>query len=117
MAHSDTTFEKYHRFPSTSEAVQTHLQIQQVAKERYFTNEQDIRILKEWPLAMDTTPTTRLCELIAIKYNISIEVANKFMIIGEPKKERLTVKHSLEHVHKTRLCGYSDNLLQDNALK
>ena len=84
MAHSDTTFEKYHQFPSTSEAVQTHLQIQQVAKERYFTNEQDIHILKKWPLAMDTTPTTRLCKLIAIKYNILTEVANKFKTDGEP---------------------------------
>ena len=46
MAHSNTSSEKYHQFPSTSETVQTHLQIQQVTKERYFTNEQDKCILK-----------------------------------------------------------------------
>lgn len=70
MSHSESTSEKYYQFPSTSEAIQTHLQIQKVANKRCFTKQQDKVILKEWPLAIDQTPTTRICELIATKHNI-----------------------------------------------
>ena len=71
MTHSERMSEKYYQHPSNSEAVNTHLQIQQIVRERYFTKSQDKCILKEWPLAMSSTPTLRLCQLIVTKYNIN----------------------------------------------
>ena len=70
MAHSETTSEMHYQFPSIAEAVQMHSCIQEISRQKYFTNEQDWAMLKEHPEKTQTTTTIRLCELIAAKHNI-----------------------------------------------
>ena len=70
MSHSKHTAEAYYQKPSETAAIKAHNNIKKLSQRRGFSNKEDKKILKEWPLTYKT-PSLSLCKLMIKKYNIA----------------------------------------------
>ena len=70
MAHTETTSRKFYQFPSDHEAFEVHNTIKQLIERRSFNEEEDSKLLQEYPLINETTPPLEICKLIVKKYEL-----------------------------------------------
>ena len=71
MSHSYDTSKRYYQLPPAEKSVVAHNTISKLKKKAFFTKQEDDPLLKEWPLSNTDTPSLRLCEKIASKYNMN----------------------------------------------
>jgi len=69
MGHSEQTSHRYYQVHTTEAAIQSHATIRQLS-DRTFSNKEIAKILHEWPLETNKTPSLLFCSLICNKYNI-----------------------------------------------
>ena len=67
MSHTPETSMRNYQYPELKDSVDTYNTIQLLQAKKYFSEEEDKMILKEWPIANETTPTLKCCRAIIAK--------------------------------------------------
>ena len=71
MSHAPETSMRSYQFPSMEDCVDTQYTIQQLQARKYFSKEEDRKILRAWPLTKEMTPALRVCRGIMEKYELA----------------------------------------------
>ena len=71
MSHAPETSMRSYQFPDVNDSVDTHGKIQVLQGKKYFSQNEDNIILKEWPLTIKMTPPLKNCRAIILKHELN----------------------------------------------
>jgi len=70
MSHAPETSMRSYQYPDLKDSTETYDKIKWLQSKKYFSEDEDCVILKEWLLTNKTTPSLKLCRQIARKHDL-----------------------------------------------
>jgi len=70
MSHAPETSMHSYQYPDLKDSAETYDRIKWLQSKKYFSEDEDCVVLKEWSLTNKTTPSLKLCREITRKHDL-----------------------------------------------